>query len=161
MEILKCNHNCCQLTFTNYNSNTSYETNKHQYINKKAGVFIFDPTEEKVLLVQSRGNLWGLPKGTLQKNENNKDCAIREVKEETGLILFPNDLHISVNIHNTAVYYYLEKSVCKVSIQSSIKNNDANGIGWIKFSCLREMIRNNQIFVNQHCRLILKHFNKF
>tara|TARA_B110000240_G_scaffold166777_1_gene188237 strand:+ start:1830 stop:2300 length:471 start_codon:yes stop_codon:yes gene_type:complete len=37
------------------------------------------------LLMIFRNNKWDLPKGKLEQNENIKECAIREVKEECGV----------------------------------------------------------------------------
>jgi 8-oxo-dGTP pyrophosphatase MutT (NUDIX family) len=53
--------------------------------NKKAGFFVYNKSEDRVLLVQSKGRLWGMPKGTLEHGETYFECAIRELKEETGL----------------------------------------------------------------------------
>ena len=40
--------------------------------------------EDNILMIFRRGK-WDLPKGKLDKGEKIEDCAIREVKEETGL----------------------------------------------------------------------------
>lgn len=42
-------------------------------------------SENKIFLLRKISrNEWGLPKGTIEKNENKAIAAIREVKEETG-----------------------------------------------------------------------------
>lgn len=48
-----------------------------------AGGLVFNEKDE-ILLIFRRGK-WDLPKGKLDKGEKLEDCAIREVKEETGL----------------------------------------------------------------------------
>lgn len=40
--------------------------------------------KKKLLMIFRRGK-WDLPKGKLDKGESIEDCALREVKEETGL----------------------------------------------------------------------------
>jgi 8-oxo-dGTP pyrophosphatase MutT (NUDIX family) len=127
---------------------------------RKAGVFIYDPAEDRVLLVQSRGQLWGPPKGTLEvdRDETSCECAIREVKEETGLDVKVEDFKQAVKIKNRAMYYYVERNTEPVSIQYNHPDNDANGITWIKLDCLNDCIKSGNIILNQHCKLVLKKF---
>ena len=39
---------------------------------------------EKLLMIYRNG-LWDLPKGKIESNESESECAVREVKEECGL----------------------------------------------------------------------------
>jgi len=42
--------------------------------------------DDKYLVCKSSGsNVWGIPKGQKDKGETNKECAIREVEEETSI----------------------------------------------------------------------------
>ena len=41
--------------------------------------------DRKQLLMIFRNGIWDLPKGKIEVNENIRDCAIREVMEETGV----------------------------------------------------------------------------
>ena len=80
--IYKCLDGCCTIDIVSYSGiNNGKFTEK-----KKAGVFLYDPDSDRVLIVQNKGNLWGIPKGTFEDGEDNLACAIREVKEETGII---------------------------------------------------------------------------
>lgn len=126
---------------------------------RKAGVFIYDPEENRVLLVESRGHLWGPPKGTVEMDidETSCACALREVKEETGLVLTADDFLRAIKIKNRAIYYYTEYKTCSVSIQKS-EDNDANGITWIKIDCLEEFIKSGNIVLNQHCKIAFEKF---
>ena len=81
--IIKCINDCCTIKVNMYRSNNPAHFKRHN----KAGMFIYDPNEDRVLFVQSRGHLWGPPKGSLDEGEKEIDSAIREVKEETGLNL--------------------------------------------------------------------------
>lgn len=50
------------------------------------GAILMDDSMEKVLLVRGwkKGASWSFPRGKINKNEPDLDCAIREVYEETG-----------------------------------------------------------------------------
>lgn len=151
----RCENGCCTLEINPYVPNSLHKTIRKR---KKAGVFIYDPETDKVLLVQSRGQLWGPPKGTLEIGESDRMCAIREVKEETGLNINYKDFSKATIINNRAIYYYLEQPACEVHVQDHIYNNDANGIGWIKIDCLDKCVRNGNIILSKHC---IKVFQKF
>jgi ADP-ribose pyrophosphatase YjhB (NUDIX family) len=153
-----CRTGCCQIQVAEYKSNSSFYT-RRKVPCVKAGVFIYDPEKEAVLLIQSRGLLWGCPKGSLEieKDASTLDCAIREVKEETGLDILGDKFTRIANIKNRAVYYYMEMKTCDVLVQSQ-EDNDANGITWIKISCLEECINDGLIALNQHAIYVFKKF---
>lgn len=154
--IYSCLDNCCEIRIERYIPVFHHKhDNRRRY---KAGVFICDPTTKRILLVQSRGHLWGPPKGTMNDNETIEECAIREVKEETGLDVDPRNFTECVSIKNRATYYYMEMSQCPVEVQNHIPGNDANGIGWIKIDCLDKLIKSDNLSINQHCRHIIQKF---
>ena len=65
MTIFNCCNNCCEIEVIHY---INKRPSRHQRrLTQKAGIFIFDYKSQKVLLVQSRGNLWGIPKGTFEE----------------------------------------------------------------------------------------------
>ena len=78
MEVLfeKCKHKCCSLkkyksdTCDNdFNMSNSYKINNNlPKYPRKAGVLVYDPETNKVLLIESRGMYWGIPKGSLENN---------------------------------------------------------------------------------------------
>jgi ADP-ribose pyrophosphatase YjhB (NUDIX family) len=148
-----CPDGCCTLKIKPYN------LSKNSHVRyRKAGIFIYDPKKDKVLLIQSRGHLWGSPKGTIQYGETERQCAIREVKEETGLEISDTEFLKAVNINNNVIYFYIERDECNVEVQEHVKDNDANGIGWIKPDCIEKCIKNGHITLSQHSRIL---FNKF
>lgn len=68
---------------TNLKKFTSYKSKVPVY-----GAVILNKSLDKVLLVQHyRSTTWGFPKGKINKDETEVQCAIREVKEETGFDL--------------------------------------------------------------------------
>ena len=153
MQTHYCRNGCCNIKIKNYRRSQRYFNRNY----RKAGVFIYDPQEDRVLLVQSRGHLWGPPKGTLNVGEQDKQCAIREVKEETGLEISSDDFIQEVKIRNRAVYYYLEMKTCNIDVQDHMIDNDANGITWIKIKCLENAISDGNIVLNHYAKIV---FNK-
>ena len=153
-----CDKKCCKIYIQYYSNKRSYTKPFRNY--RKAGVFIFDPKEDRVLLVQSRGHLFGPPKGSLNIGEIDIDCAVREVKEETGIDVNPNDFLRAINIKNNATYYYMEMGMCdnelylKNQIFNGDSDNDANGITWIKMGCLENAILSGNIVLNHYAKIV-------
>lgn len=151
-----CSKGCCTIKIRNdYTSKPSSRRGNCP----KAGVFFYDPEENRALLVQSRGRLWGPPKGSveLQNDETIPECAIREVREETGLEVTLEDFISATIINKNAVYYFVKKRICPVEIQD-LENNDANGITWIKLDCLEECIQSGAIVMNNHSKKVFRKF---
>ncbi|MCX8033863.1 MAG: NUDIX hydrolase [Thermodesulfovibrio sp.] len=49
-------------------------------------VYKFDGENLKILLIATNnGKVWALPKGLIEKDEEPKEAALREIKEETGV----------------------------------------------------------------------------
>lgn len=65
-----------------------------------AGGLIFNDKDE--LLMIFRRNKWDLPKGKLDEHESIEECALREVKEETGL----NKIQLKKFINTTLHEYF-------------------------------------------------------
>lgn len=68
------------------------------------GGIVTNPAGE-VLFIYRRG-MWDLPKGKREKNETRKECALREVAEETGL----HHLNIKSKIGKTRHTYRIDSS---------------------------------------------------
>ena len=54
----------------------------YQFVNAAGGI-VFNNKDQ--LLMIFRNGKWDLPKGKVEKDENIKQCAIREIEEETGV----------------------------------------------------------------------------
>ena len=147
-----CRDGCCVVKIKAYRPTPRYFNRNY----RKAGVFIYDPKEDRVLLVQSRGHLWGPAKGTLNIGEQQRHCAVREVKEETGLDISSDNFTKAVKIRNRAIYYYLEMdtpSEYDIKVQDNMEDNDANGITWIKMKCLENAINDGNIVLNHYAKI--------
>lgn len=150
MKTYYCRDGCCPVKIKTYRPTPRYFSRNY----RKAGVFIYDPQKDRVLLVQSRGHLWGPPKGTLNIGEQERQCAVREVKEETGLDISSDDFTKAVKIRNRAIYYYLEMDTCNIEVQEGMEDNDANGITWIKMDCLENAISDGNIVLNHYAKIV-------
>ncbi|KAK9842264.1 hypothetical protein WJX81_003533 [Elliptochloris bilobata] len=55
------------------------------------GAILLEPNLEKVLLVRGfqAAASWGFPRGKVSKDETDAECAVREVREETGFDIRP------------------------------------------------------------------------
>lgn len=59
--------------------------------------------EENIALVLNNwpiGQVWSLPGGRLEEGEALQDCCVREVQEETGLLVAPVELAFVIDAHN-------------------------------------------------------------
>lgn len=164
MNIYTCEDKCCEVKVRK-----EFPKNPPKRLRRgrcyKAGVFVYDPGTCSVLLVQSRGHLWGPPKGTVEveREETMWDCAIRELKEETGIEADLEELRDSVMIGEKAMFYYIERSKEKIDppppmITETGEVNDVNGITWINVDCLEKLVVNGNIVLNQHAVLLLYHY---
>jgi 8-oxo-dGTP pyrophosphatase MutT (NUDIX family) len=68
--------------------------------------------EHKEILMIFRRGFWDLPKGKLDKGETIEECAVREVKEETGLqnINLKKYLTTTYHSYNQGTHHYLKES---------------------------------------------------
>ncbi len=81
---------------------------RHFYIIQAAGGVVTNEAAE-ILFIYRRGK-WDLPKGKNDGGEKPEDCAVREVKEETGLEKVKIGNHICTTYH---VYKDFEKQILK------------------------------------------------
>ena len=81
------------------------------------GVLIFNDTKQ-LLLVQRKGSLgegdYAPPGGHLEFGESFEECAIREAKEETGIVVvnprffsITNDIFVDINKHYISIFMQL------------------------------------------------------
>ena len=122
---------------------------------------LFDETNNAVLLVQSRGNLWGISKGSLESGETPVDAAIREVMEETGIDISTCDFSESGVLYNSSTYFFIRHVTCEVSIQDEVLGNDVTAVAWLRIPCLRTLINNNDIRLTKHSKIVLNKYLNF
>ncbi len=85
---------------------------------KSCGAIVFrhsQRTREYLLIKHRKGGHWGFPKGHVEEGETDRQTALREVYEETGLNIrviegFKEEERYSptYNVHKTVVYFLAE-----------------------------------------------------
>lgn len=152
-----CKHGCCSLKYQIFNGIIDHGRDKQKYKKMKGGGILHDIKQDKILIVQSRGKFWGLPKGTKNINEKIENCAIREIKEETGIEISQDNLEEVITINRgKSKFYYIPYEEKYVEVQNSIENNDANGIGWIKLKCLTTLLKDGVIKMNRQSKIAIQ-----
>ena len=112
------------------------------------GVFVFDEKLQKFLLGKRKGShgagLYSLPGGHLEKGETLTECAIREVKEETGLeiedvcILTARDEFFPVeNLQYATIYLFARRK--GVDEPKNMEPNKCEGWVWYKMIGIEEV----------------------
>ena len=94
-----------------------------QQIITAGGGLVFNEKDE-LLMIFRRGS-WDLPKGKLDAGETIEACAVREIKEETGLKEVVIGKFIGITKHN---YFdkYIGKEVIKESHWYLMTSNSSN-----------------------------------
>lgn len=101
-----------------------------------AGGVIVDMSKSKpryLLIHRPRYDDWSLPKGKLNRSEKHRDAALREVKEETGLVcdvlakLSPVN-YITPNGRAKRVKYWLMQP----RSGRFVRNDEVDAITWVK-----------------------------
>ena len=154
MDNKKCQ---CILISWDYHKNTD-PCYKYVNMKKAGGIIIYN---NKLLIVQSRGNLWGFPKGTIEYMETELECASREVLEETSLSLtFDDDKKF---IYNNTIFFFKKLNSVYISLSSimSKSDNDCTGIGWVDINCLKNKYSCNNNQCNQIPTKLNASFKKF
>lgn len=141
------------------NTNQSTILIKFSTCTKAGAVLLFN---NRVLIVQSRGQKWSFPKGGIEIGESLLDCAKREVKEETSLDVELTESDRLMQKYNSTVLYFKElKFEPKIVINEIIKyDKDCSGIGWIRLSCLKKAVTKKRFShqFNSSLKKFVKHY---
>ena len=80
---------------------------------------IYNPEKYNVLIIKQRlGDNWGLPKGHCEQGEDLEKCALREIREETGIDF--RELHegydyLKINFRDKHNNIHHKKNIKKIS----------------------------------------------
>lgn len=96
---------------------------------KSCGAVIFrrhSGNVEYLLIKNRKGNNWGFPKGHMEIHEDERQTAVREVREETGLNIEPlegfrtvSEYHPKGRITKQVIFFVAEMPVEDIVIQTS------------------------------------------
>jgi 8-oxo-dGTP pyrophosphatase MutT (NUDIX family) len=132
----------CQWTRTNYKL---YDFKKDlPYVKhsgpprKRAGVFMYNHAEDKILVIQVFSHYIGIPKGGQEDGETLAQTAIRELEEEAGVKIHSLDEASFVNI-NSCTYYFIETDTCLPTQLHDFHGNDVSGVGWVHPECIHNI----------------------
>lgn len=100
--------------------------NSFFHIVKAAGGVVFN-SKEQMLFIERLGK-WDLPKGKIDKGENAEEAAIREVKEETGVLVSPNIKKAGTTFHIYASPYHNGEWVLKPTYWFEMQAIDSSGM---------------------------------
>ncbi|MFZ4740544.1 MAG: NUDIX hydrolase [Bacteroidales bacterium] len=135
---------------------------KAQYIEIKAGGGLVCNLNNEYLFIY-RLNKWDLPKGKLDKGETIKECAKREIEEETGIDKLniikklPDTYHIYTEKNKNIIkhcYWFLIKTENNSKPQPQTKENITEAV-WLKKEALGELLLNTYPSIND---IVLNHF---
>lgn len=135
------NCDCCSMLTWDYTTPaTRHYINPTRDSRKAGGILIYNG---RVLIVQSRGAKWGFPKGGIERGENMLQCAKREVHEETSFNIVFTDDDMKIKCKDTTFYVkYLQTKPPDIDdVYLKAPGNDCTGIGWIRFTCLKKLLK--------------------
>ena len=105
----------------------------------RAGVILV--CDDTYLVVQGRkSNKWSFPKGHRENNENALETAMRELEEETGIILDKNIMYTNIISYYNFDYVYYCFNVDNTIVSPCI--NDTKEIKKVEWVKLSELILN-------------------
>ena len=124
---------------------------------KRAGVIIIHNITNHILLVRSLHNKWGFPKGKLEHTEKSRNTAVRELYEETGISITPEQFEDNIiNAFDTTLFYiYVTHTDDIIDMAYRYNINEITGMMWINIKCLERLIRYKKIKFNSTCKYAL------
>lgn len=127
-------------------------------------VLPFVSSKKKVLLVKQnrpcvQETLWELPAGIIEAREDSKQCALRELQEETGYraarFMHLCSFYTSPGFSNEKIHAYLAED-----LHFTGRQNDALYVELFSLDQIKELITSQKIF-DAKTLLVLLHFLYF
>ncbi|ODV91732.1 hypothetical protein CANCADRAFT_30068 [Tortispora caseinolytica NRRL Y-17796] len=109
------------------------------------GAIILTPDMRQTLLVKGwdKSSGWAFPKGKINKDEPDHECAIREVKEEIGFDISPylkKEDYIDLNLRGRSTRLYIVVGVdANTSFQPQTRK-EISAVGWFRLADLAQLV---------------------
>lgn len=163
-ERFKCIDGCCNVVVDTFKwiDKLNYPAESFRTHNR-AGVFPYDSTTGKILLVQSCGLLWGPPKGGVYENESIAEGARRELYEETGINIDIEVFNSSTpsRVRTNTYLYFMDVGECPIKTEKNTDGasyNDVSGHMWVSLSCLVDMCKVGTVKLTKQCKMMIGRF---
>jgi tRNA nucleotidyltransferase (CCA-adding enzyme) len=125
--------------------------NRNTTTMKKCGIICYDTDAKKYLLVHGvKSHKWGFPKGHMEKGETEEETALREFREETGIVI-TDPLKKKIRFRNN-VYFLV--TMRTMDLPTEIAIQDKNEIEMAKWFSEDDMLR----LKIEHCNFGLKNW---
>ncbi len=149
------------ITFTSSDKKAiiKYIKKKFKVIEAAGGVVDKDG---KILLIFRKGR-WDIPKGKLEKGEKKRECAVREVEEETGVkVTIEKKINATWHTYVNKKKYVLKKTHWYVmkcvddSMMGPQTEEDIEEVSWMNLSELRAALYNSY----RSIRVVVQEYHK-
>lgn len=138
-----------------------FETTQSFKKQDRAGCIILNRKDNTILIIQSYGTFWGLPKGHREQEESMIQCAIRETFEETGIQLSEKDLTKSIQLYNGEVmYYFVEGDNLQYNIEKIQDRTEITDIKWVSIDFLEQNRYCTKNRYNSHLKKLLPYIRE-
>ena len=108
------------------------------------GLFVFNDENKVLMQLRTDYNSWGFPGGAMELGESFEDVAIRELKEETGLVAEDvkklHEFYVSPGFSNEKIHLFEAKGLSLD--QQQLDDDEFLELEKIELSQLEEKLRN-------------------
>ena len=128
-------------------TNKKYKKYNNRII-RGSGVMLYKLCNDIILILCVLGResgKWGFPKGSFKENESLEECACRELKEETGLILKKDIFKLKRKI-GSHIYFSVEYTgLMKINIQDTKEIQNAKWFRLKELYKMHDKLKNNAL----------------
>lgn len=144
---------CPALSFYISNlSNLLLEYRKYKLSIPVCGCIILNYKKDKFILVKNKGsNSWTFPRGKINENESEIDCAIREVYEEIGLDVYDDisdHIFLEENVNGKKIKLFIITGIAENVMLNIFDKKEIAEVGWFSIKGLKVPTFDVKIFLN-------------